>query len=94
MSSTLQTNIPTKVVGPIKIIDSKFTYEINVPLATFEAPLWLSVNRGARVTKNAGIKTTVVSDCMSRSILLQAKDASSALKFVNDLKTKNDTLGL
>lgn len=86
MCPILQTTIPTKIVGPIKIVDSKFTDEIKVPLATFEAPLWLSVGRGARVTKKAdGIKTTIVSDCMTRSILLQATDAASALKIVNGL---------
>ncbi|EKE01817.1 MAG: hypothetical protein ACD_21C00047G0002 [uncultured bacterium] len=86
MHPTLQTTIPTKIVGPIKIVDSKFTDEVKVPLATFESPLWLSVNRGARVTKKAGgIKTVVVSDCMTRSILLQAKDAASAFRVVDDL---------
>ena len=85
----MQTIIPTKTVGPIKIVDSQFTSEVKVPLATFEAPLWLSVNRGARVTKKAGgIKTVVVSDCMTRSILLQAKDAANALKISNDLNKK------
>jgi hydroxymethylglutaryl-CoA reductase (NADPH) len=89
----MKTIIPTKIVGPLKIVDSKFTAEVKVPLATFEAPLWLSVNRGARVTKKAGgIKTVIVSDCMTRSILLQAKDAISAVKFVADLDNKRSEL--
>ncbi|MEI8054532.1 MAG: hydroxymethylglutaryl-CoA reductase [bacterium] len=88
-----QTIIPTKVIGPIKIVDSKFASEIKVPLATFETPLWLTVNRGARVTKKAGgIKTVIVSDCMTRSILLQATDAASALKVVNSLSDKRAEL--
>jgi hydroxymethylglutaryl-CoA reductase (NADPH) len=89
----MQTIIPTKIVGPIKIIDPNFTAEVKVPLATFETPLWLSVNRGAKATKEAGgIKTVVVSDCMTRSILLQAKDAASALKITNDLNKKRSEL--
>lgn len=89
----MKTIIPTKIVGPIKIVDSKFTAEVKVPLATFEAPLWLSVNRGARVTKKAGgIKTVIVSDCMTRSILLQAKDAMSAVRIVADLDSKRAEL--
>ncbi|CAL7963276.1 hydroxymethylglutaryl-CoA reductase (NADPH) [Gammaproteobacteria bacterium] len=88
-----QTIIPTKIVGPIKIIDSKFVAVVKVPLATFEAPLWLSVNRGARVTKKAGgIKTVIVSDCMTRSVLLQATDAANALKVVNSLNDKRAEL--
>lgn len=88
-----QTIIPTKIVGPIKIVDSKFTDEVKIPLATFEKPLWLSVNRGARVTKKAGgIKTVMVSDCMTRSILLQAKDAGNALIVVDDLNKKHAEL--
>ena len=62
-------------------------------LATFETPLWLSVNRGAKVTKNAGgIKTTVVADCMTRSILLQAPNATYANQVINDLKNKKPDL--
>jgi Hydroxymethylglutaryl-CoA reductase len=86
MSRILQTIIPTKIVGPIKIINHELTGEVNVPLATFEAPLWFSVNRGARVTKKAGgIKTVLVSDCMTRSILLEAEDATSAFTITNGL---------
>ena len=93
MHPILQTTIPTKIVGPIKIVDSKFVDEVKVPLATFEAPLWLSVNRGARVTKKAGgIKTVIVSDCMTRSVLLQATDAANALKVVNGLNDRRSEL--
>jgi len=89
----MKTIIPTKIVGPIKIVDSKFAAEVKVPLATFEAPLWLSVSRGARVTKKAGgIKTVIVSSCMTRSILLQAKDAISAVRVVADLDNKRSEL--
>lgn len=89
----MKTIVPTKIVGPLKIVDSKFVAEVKVPLATFEAPLWLSVSRGARVTKKAGgIKTVIVSDCMTRSILLQAKDAISAVKIVADLNNKRSEL--
>lgn len=87
------TIIPTKIIGPIEIINSGFTAAVKVPLATFETPLWLSVGRGARVTQKAGgIKTVIVSDCMTRSILLQAKGAESALKVVNDLNNKRAQL--
>lgn len=87
------TTIPTKVIGPITVIDPEFTTTVAVPLATFEAPLWLSVARGAKVTHKAGgIKTVTISDCMTRSILLQAKDANSAARIINDLHSRHAQL--
>jgi len=82
----MQTIIPTRIVGPIKIISDNFTSEITAPLATFEKPLWFTVNRGARVTrKSGGIKTVLVQDCMTRSILVEAEDVAYALLVVNGL---------
>lgn len=82
----MQTFIPTKLIGPIKLISTDFAGEIKVPLATFESPLWFSVNRGARVTKNSGgIRAVIVQDCMTRSILLEAEGAADALEIVNNL---------
>lgn len=82
----MQTIIPTKLVGPFKIITNDFIGEIKTPLATFESPLWFSVDRGARVSgKSSGIKAVIVQDCMTRSILLEAKDAAAAVEIVNDL---------
>ncbi len=78
--------IPMRAVGPIKIIGSELNTEVKVPLATLETPLWASVKRGAKTTKLAGgIKTTVIKDCMSRSILLEAPDADYACKVVSKL---------
>lgn len=89
----MQTLIPTKEVGPVKIINPEFNGEVQVPLATFESPLWFSVNRGARVTKKSGgIKTTIVQDCMTRSILLETTDAAAAFAMVNDLNSKRKEL--
>lgn len=89
----MQTIIPTRIVGPVKIISSEFAGEVKVPLATFEAPLWLAVNRGARVTKNSGgIKAVIIQDCMTRSILLEAEDAADALKVVNNLHAQRAEL--
>jgi hydroxymethylglutaryl-CoA reductase (NADPH) len=90
----MQTIIPTKVIGPVKIVSPEFIGEVKTPLATFESPLWFSVNRGARITKDSGgIKAVIVQDCMTRSILLETKDATSALKVVNDLDACRAELG-
>jgi len=73
-------------VGPIKIIGAEINEEITVPLATYESPLWPSVNRGARVSRiTSGIEVTVVNECMTRSILVEAPNATYAAKVVNAL---------
>ena len=80
------TPIPTRIVGPIKIKAEDFSTEINVPLATFETPLWPSVDRGARVSRlTDGIQVTLLSDCMTRSILCETKNAASAAKILHEL---------
>lgn len=79
--------VPMRNVGPIKVFGDEVNDTVMVPLATYESPLWPSVGRGARVTKLAGgIRATVIDDRMSRSILLEASDASAALQAVNSLK--------
>ncbi|MDR1057334.1 MAG: hydroxymethylglutaryl-CoA reductase [Coxiellaceae bacterium] len=83
----MQTLLPTRIVGPIKIISNDFSADSRVPLATFEKPLWFSVERGARVTrKSGGIRTVLVQDCMTRSILVEAENAIYAFEVVNSLK--------
>lgn len=80
-----KTIIPTRVIGPVKIVHSA-TEEVSVPLATFETPLWASVSRGAKISRlTAGIRAVIVSDCMTRSVLLEANDVFAATKFVNEL---------
>lgn len=77
---TLAASIPMKRVGPVKIVGSELMGSYPVPLATFETPLWPSVARGARVTALAGgINTVVMDDRMTRSVLLEAPNAETAL---------------
>ena len=76
-----QAPVPMRFVGPLKIKAADWEEKIAVPLATYEIPLWHSVGRGARVSVlcEDGIKTTLVDERMTRSILLEADDASHAL---------------
>lgn len=76
-----QAPVPMRFVGPLKIKAADWEEKIAVPLATYEIPLWHSVGRGARVSVlcEDGIKTTLVDERMTRSILLEADDASDAL---------------
>ena len=79
------TAITTQWVGPLRVSGTAFTdgsgyEEVEVPLATFETPLWPSVGRGASISREVpdGIRTTVVSECMTRSVLFTAEDGAVA----------------
>lgn len=78
---TDSTPIPTSWVGPIRVSGDAVTGEVSVPLATYESPLWPSVGRGARISRQVegGIRVTVVDERMTRSILLRAEDAATAV---------------
>jgi hydroxymethylglutaryl-CoA reductase (NADPH) len=76
------TMIATKLVGPIKINhEASFGELVYVPMATFETPLWHSTKRGAIVSqKTSGINVSVIGDCMTRSIILEAPNIETAVK--------------
>ncbi|WP_024803529.1 hydroxymethylglutaryl-CoA reductase [Nocardia sp. BMG51109] len=86
--------VPLAWVGPIRLTGGTVTGEFDVPLATFETPLWHSVRRGARLSTltERGIAATVVDDRMTRSILLEADDAATALAAVGRLRDRFDEL--
>ncbi len=80
--------IPMRNVGPVLITGSTIDNEkVLMPMATYETPLWPSVGRGALVSRLCGgIKTTIIDERMTRSILLEAPDASEALDAVQQIK--------
>ncbi|MCX7521886.1 hydroxymethylglutaryl-CoA reductase [Microbacterium sp. STN6] len=86
--------IPLKWVGPLKLSGNVVTGEQEVPLATFETPLWPSVNRGARISTlvEHGIVATLVDERMTRSVLFDAHDAATALDAVHVLRERIDEL--
>lgn len=89
----IATNIPTKVVGPIDIIYREKMEKIHVPLATFETPLWYSTKRGALAAqKSGGINTVVTDDFMTRSIILEAANAESAIKCQEWIKSHRNLI--
>jgi len=91
---TLQTaSIPMQEVGPIRITGPVVNEEVMVPLATYESPLWPSVNRGARVSmKCGGILAVIQDERMTRSILLEATGAAEAVAFVAELRKSTASL--
>ncbi|HEY5653396.1 MAG TPA: hypothetical protein VIR63_03390 [Pontiella sp.] len=86
--------IPMQFVGPLKVSGSTISGSYEIPLATYETPLWPSVNRGARVSAQCenGIKCTVVDERMTRSILLEAPDAGVAVSALENIKSNFDEL--
>ena len=85
--------IPMRNVGPIHLTGAAGTFKVTVPLATFESPLWPSVERGARVTDKAGgICTTVFDERMTRSVLIDAPTATAALDLVRFIEAQRAEL--
>lgn len=82
-------HIPMREAGPLKITGAVLQEEIMVPLATFESPLWPSVTRGAKVTREAGgIAVTVGDERMTRSLLLEAKNAADAAETASEIQSR------
>jgi hydroxymethylglutaryl-CoA reductase (NADPH) len=78
-----------RTVGPIRIAGPELNEDVHVPLATFEAPLWPSVQRGARVsTLCGGVHAVVVDERMTRSVIVEADDAAAALAVAQGLRTR------
>ncbi|PJE95974.1 hydroxymethylglutaryl-CoA reductase [Streptomyces carminius] len=78
--TTAVAGVPMRWVGPLRISGNVATLETEVPLATYESPLWPSVGRGARISTmvGQGIVTTLIDERMTRSVFVRAKDAQTA----------------
>lgn len=74
--------IPMKVIGPILFKGPVVEGEHHMPLATFETPLWNSVNRGARLSVlSGGISTLITQRQMTRSLAFECDSAAKTLDF-------------
>jgi hydroxymethylglutaryl-CoA reductase (NADPH) len=83
-------SIPMRYIGPVRITGD-IDCSVRVPLATFESPMWPSTNRGASVSRlSGGIRTTLLSNCMTRSILVEGPNAHYLRNCVRQLNL--DTL--
>lgn len=82
-----------KTIGPMKIFGSEVNGEFKVPLATFEQPVWHSVNRGAKISRLAGgVRAVIIDDRMTRSVLLEAPTAEYANQVVAGLRQDRSLL--
>lgn len=83
-----------KWVGPLRISGNVADTETQVPLATYESPLWPSVGRGAKVSMMAerGIVATLVDERMTRSVLVEATDAQTAYAAARTVEARMEEL--
>ncbi len=85
--------VPMRWVGPIRFAGGALSGEIRVPLATYEAPLWPSVQRGARVTcAGDGIAVAAQSAGMTRSVVVEAPDALRAVAIAEGIRAREGEL--
>ncbi|KAA0020135.1 hydroxymethylglutaryl-CoA reductase [Antrihabitans cavernicola] len=80
-------SVPMRWIGPINVSGNVAEGSVEVPLATYESPLWPSVGRGAKISTlcDRGIVATLVDERMTRSVLLEADDAGTALAAARQL---------
>jgi len=85
--------IPMRSIGPLKIKGPEVEAELLIPLATFETPLWPSTHRGARTcTQAGGINAVIIDDRMTRSVLLEAENATDAYEAVLNLQQHKEAM--
>ncbi|RMD96677.1 MAG: hydroxymethylglutaryl-CoA reductase [Deltaproteobacteria bacterium] len=90
---TRYATIPMKRVGPIRIRGPWVDDTVLVPLATFESPLWPSVNRGAKVSRKCGgIHVELLDDRMTRSVVLEAPGVAEAVATRHFLESHREEL--
>lgn len=98
-AETFDTGVPTRWVGPLRVSGDAVAphapyEEISVPLATYETPLWPSVGRGASISReiDGGIRTVVVDERMSRSVLFVTPSAVVAAHGASVVQQRFDEL--
>jgi len=77
-----QTIIPTKIVEGLNINFEGQIGQIDFPISTYETTLFASINRGVKVSKQHPISVVLISNNMTRSIILQCKDIFEVKKIV------------
>lgn len=93
MTQISMTPIPTRWIGPLYIESNLIKGFIDIPLATYETPLWPSVARGAKISRLVGgIQVTLKNDVMTRSILLEAPTSHRAWIVSEALQQRTDEL--
>ena len=86
-------NVPVGVVGPLRIRGAAGSMDYRVPLATTEAALVASYNRGARLLTSAGgCNARVVAQAVSRTPMFAFNDLVEAEEFSRFIESQADRL--
>lgn len=77
------TQVPTGVIGPLKVNGSHARGDFYVPLSTTEGALIASFNRGARVISlSGGVNVAVLRDSIQRAPFFELEDLNQANEFL------------
>jgi len=83
------TQVPTGIIGPLKINGGYASGNFYIPLSTTEGALVSSFNRGARViTLSGGANVAVVRDQIQRAPLFELENLFKAVEFVRWVEKK------
>lgn len=86
-------DIPVGVAGPIRINGGAGMRDYNVPLATTEAALVASYNRGARlISATGGCNVRVVDEGVSRTPMFAFRSIGEASQFADFVKANVDRM--
>lgn len=87
-------HIPMKTIGPMVICGKELNASVHVPLATYETPLWASVERGARISQycGQGIRVIINNERMTRSIILEANNILEAQEAIQSILDSEEEL--
>lgn len=87
-------NVPVGVAGPLRVNGMYANDDYLVPLATTEAALIASYNRGANlITAAGGASALMINEGVTRTPVFAFKDLIESGKFVNWLETQFDVFG-
>jgi hydroxymethylglutaryl-CoA reductase (NADPH) len=77
------TQVPTGIMGPVKVLGTSVDGEFYVPLATSEGALIASYHRGAKATRMAGgVRSVCLTESVHRSPLFRFHDLADLGTFV------------
>ena len=86
-------SVPLGLAGPLRVIGREGISDYDVPLATTEAALVASYNRGARLVSEAGGATVrVAAEAISRTPLFAFQTVEQALRFADFVASVADRL--
>lgn len=90
--------IPMKLIGPLSWKQHGRSdlgiQNTELPLATYETPLWPSCQRGARISREIqGIDIALVKNAMVRSVIFEATDLTQALFVKKSLEANAALIG-